>query len=37
MILEIQEHYHEEITWVFGEGDHERKSDKGNKEGGRGR
>lgn len=37
MILEIQEHYHEEITWVFGEGDHERKSDKGNKKGGHGR
>jgi MerR family regulatory protein len=22
MVLEIQEHYHEELTWVFGDEDH---------------
>src|ERR1700730_374653 len=43
MILEIQEHYHEEFTWVFDmgqggredEGHPEGKPDQGNKEGGR--
>jgi MerR family transcriptional regulator/heat shock protein HspR len=43
MILEIQEHYHEELTWVFGESEDNRESggpregsDDGEK-GGRGR
>ena len=34
MILEIQEHYHEELTWVFGDPRAEPESE-GNPEGGR--
>jgi MerR family transcriptional regulator/heat shock protein HspR len=31
MILEIQEHYHEELTWVFGESEEDRE-DAGHRE-----
>ncbi len=34
LILEIQEHYHEELTWVFSEGQGDEESE-GNTEGGR--
>ena len=32
MVLEIQEHYHEELTWVFGGGDHESGDSEGGPE-----